>query len=526
MAKKPEVPEIEGVKTIDPSTLKGTDFDRFRNDDLYFIDFVTYYPVDGADPDAGRPVERVLAITPFALFITDLEGNMDRATRFEDIQEVFHQKKITKKFFGSETAHHMVLRVPKEADWHISFDITKSGDAKTKELLTTLSAVWVYKVNLLTSAMDTLSALQGGANPSNPSGKKRKLNVTEVESSVDITAKMSREVSREYVPPEEIKRRNREQQMMADRIEQATTEAITLQKQIEDVRQCCLERQQELRHLEGKYGVDHSQLRSQKQLLQQRQAAMHKQVTNGEIELVKLQADVARLREQLDEERANYDQIVNQRVSSAGDTVGQKQHEMMLLRQKAQQKEIAKALAKHQALVDFLAVPPKYEGPPALIQRAEAAESRINDLSTKWCQEMESSNKIDKFLDAINAEITRVSSLISEKNEEKAVLIAKREAFQNAAAQQQASVSASGPAAKDPLLLDDDFANNSSVVAALPTSNRSLPDDDDDLLGSTPAQPKLPDSVHNAGSADPLDDLLASPPPAAKPSEAPNIDDF
>lgn len=521
----PKAPPIEGVEALDPESLRGTDFARFRNDELYFIEYVMFYRNTAGSSVASKPEQRVLALTPFALFITDLDGTMDRATRYEDINDILHQRKVNKKLFGSETHMHYVLKVPREIDWHISFDISK-GDAHSKKFTEVLGAVWASKKHL---GEDEEGDEPLAASPSGEKKKKKKskLRFTEVEASVDICTKINSDAAEDYVPPEEIKRRNREQQQMLDRIDEVSGEIVNLQKQIEDARGSFMIRQEELKELEGKYGVELSELRTQKLALQKRQVAMHKQITNGEIELVKLQADVARFREQLDEERTNYNSLVEKRLSSAGDEVSQKQHEMMSLRQKAQQKELSKTVAKAQSLKEEVSVKPRYEGPPALVQKAEALEHKIDEAIELWTKDMEASNKIEKFLDAINAEVTRLSNQISEKNEEKQALIDRRE---QEALQQQQQQQRRDSGTSD-LLGDDDLppVPNQSVTA-MPSSTRSLPDGDTDLLASL--SPEIPKSVASGAlvGEDPLDDLLDDGPtvnvkPATKEATKPVVDD-
>jgi chromosome segregation ATPase len=504
----PKAPPIEGVEVLDPEGLKKTDFERFRNDELYFIAYVMFYR-DTAG--SAKPEQRVMALTPFALFITDLDGTMDRATRYEDISEILQQRRVTKKLFGSETHMHFVLKVPREIDWHISFDISKA-DAISKKFADVMGLVWAHKMREMSQYEDEED---DAANDGKKNKKKKiKLRFTDVDASDDISNKVSKDAAEDYVPPEEIKRRNREQQQMLDRMEEVSGEIVTLQKQIEDARSSCSARQEELKQLEGKYGVELSELRSQKQSLQHRQVTMHKQITNGEIELVKLQADVARYREQLDEERANYASLVEKRLSSAGDEVSQKQHDMMSLRQKAQQKELNKAQEKGSALKQSLSVKPRYEGAPALVQKAEGLERKIDEAVEAWTKDMESSNKIEKFLDAINAEISRVSNQISEKNDEKQSLIEKREAAATTANQQQQRRDNNNVSFD---ALDDDLpaVPNQSVIA-MPSSARSQPDRDADLLSSSTEE--LPKAmIHGTGGRSDLDDFLevVSPPIAA-----------
>lgn len=516
----PKAPPIEGVEPLDPEGLKKTDFERFRNDELYFISYVLFYRDTAGSSASAKPEQRVLALTPFALFITDLDGTMDRATRYEDISEILQQRKVNKKLFGSETHMHFVLKVPREIDWHISFDISKA-DASSKKFVEVMSLVWAHKMKEISQYDDDED--ESNVDDGKKSKKKKfKLRFTDVDVNEDISSKVSKDAAEDYVPPEEIKRRNREQQQMLDRMEEVSGEIVTLQKQIEDARSSCSARQGELAQLEGKYGIELSELRGQKQALQQRQVAMHKQITNGEIELVKLQADVARYREQLDEERANYAALVEKRLSSAGDEVSQKQHDMMSLRQKAQQKELNKAQEKGTALKQILSVKPGYEGASALVQKAVMLEAKIDEAVDAWTKDMESSNKIEKFLDAINAEISRVSNQISEKNDEKQSLLEKREQAAVAATTAGGTTSANqqqqprnNSVSFDPL--DDDLpvVPNQSVIA-MPSSARSHPDPDADLFGSSTED--LPRAIINApsGGGD-LDDFLevVSPPIAA-----------
>lgn len=513
---RPPPPQIEGLKVIDAETLRDSDFSRFHNDNLYFIDFVTFIPTP-TDNDLAKttlkPIDRVLALTPAALFVTNFDGALDRATRYDDVTEIFVQKKITKRLFGSDTWMHLVLKVPTEVDWHIAFEISKDfPESRVTDLTDAIGKLWKYHTERRAAEEGTIEEDVKSALP-----------VHQLADGADISDKIAKTANADYVPPEEIRRRNNEERMFKQRIDTVSQEVLQLQRQVEDMRASAVAKQKELKELEAKYGVDLSQLRNQKQLLLQRQSQLSKQVTNSEMELGKMQGEVQRLREQLDEERSNYETLVKQQIDQAGSQQDEQQHQMMLLRQKAQKKEIARVAEKYQSVLDQLtAHQPKYDGSAALVQLAQELESKIQSQLIEWNQKVTSSNKIEKFLDAVNAEIARTSGLIADANDAKDALVSQRQGPPPSQSQQHTS-SAS--------LLDDDFLVPNTSVTALPPSSRSLPDvsddiyDMDDILASPPSQQPSKSAPPAASShVDPLDDLLDGPTPSTQQRKSVEVD--
>ena len=495
---RPKPKPIEGLSLLDPTKL-AADFRRFRHDDLYFISTCLFHP------PGGKPVPRIIAMTPVAMFVTDANGKMDRASRFEAISEATEQSVTIKKLFGSENRRNILLRVPKEIDCQVSFDMTIPAEAE--------------------SAANCLQILKKIVEDKT----KKPFPINEMEQGKDIAALRNDSAAAGYLSPQEILKQNKDRQLLAEQLDGCTSEVLDLKRQILESKKQVEDKSKELKLLESSVGVDLSVLRKQKQQLQHRQVMIHKKLTMDEIELVKQQADCTRLREQLDEERQNYEKLVKQKLSSAGNNASQQQNEMMQLRQKAQQREIAKATSKLTTAKEVLAVFPSYSGPDALVLTAIDLEKRVAESVEKWERDMETSNKIDKFLDALNAEVSRISYYLGEKNQQKQAVLREREQqraklVKPAAAPAATSVASAsrGPAMID--LMDDDLlgdgamvrrVNSDSNMAEAPRSIRQ--EDHDDAFGDaiTGAGGGAAKSAPSGGAGD-LDDLLDGPAPAAK----------
>jgi hypothetical protein len=480
---RPKPKLIEGLTLLDPAKLAG-DFRRFRNDDLYFIATCLFHPPGGA-----KPIPRIIAMTPVAFFVTDPTGKMDRASRYEGVTEAYEQTIMSKSIFGGTTKRNILLRVPKEVDCQISFDL---GQPQEQEAASSC-------LQILKKIVEDKT--------------KKPFNISEIDAGKDISTIRNDTAASGYMSPEDILRQNKERKIIEEKLNQCAAEAVDVKRQIAQIYKDIDAKSKELKQLESVVGVDLSVLRKEKAELQKQQVNIHKKLTLDGIDLVKQQADCTRLREQLDEERQNYDKLVKQRLTSAGTSASQQQNEMMQLRQKAQQREIAKASAKLTAAKEALAAPPMYSGPEALVANARDLETKVMEALEKWERDMESSNKIDKFLDALNAEISRISYHIAEKNQQKQQLLQQRDDQRAKMIATPAAAAKASPATavqQMPDMLDDDLLGGSGLkrvpsdgaIAQAPQSIRQ----DDDIFG---------DSAAPGGD---LDDLLDGPAPAAKPA--------
>ena len=520
-----EPSSIEGLSFVDGKTLPD-EFRSFRRESIYFISSISFYP-DSPDGTASDPlgVQRVLTLTPMAFFITDVMLNMDRAIKFEAIRGAFWQRKKVEPKKGKKGLFSMgstkpvdsvliLLKVPTEVDCLFRFDIS-DGMTESEEFLRILKTLVLHdrKVRQAKKVASVDSLLDDP--PSQGT-----FEIVQLEAQDDINTRRSAEVASNYQPPAVVLKRNEEKKKMLEQLEIVSREALTLNKQVTDLRETVEKRQTELKLLESRYGVDLSSLRTQKEQLAKMQLTRHKQNTNMEIELVRLQADVSRCREQLDQEREHFDSLVTKRISKSNDDVFQQQQKMMTLRQKAQIREAAKANEQLSAIVSELAVEAAYSSDAALSQltgRTKEAEDRVNEAVNGWCQEMYASNKLEKFLNAVNLEIAKVSQQISERNDEKNKVLQQRadrlKAFQKATAAsmmlsdsnsdgnnsfgstaaniaQSFATPPSAPRAMSSEAVGDDNANNSKSAF------------DDDLLGSSNKQ----SSTANP-TVDPLEDL-------------------
>ena len=170
-AKPTHVPSpVPGLTLIDPLKLPS-EFRRFKNGQLFYISHCLYYPDAAARAAAGssvrwrpaeplQPIQRVIALTPEAIFVSDANGAMDRATRLEMIDSVCYQRVAIKTFFGSRECMHVIINIkilsPNECDLHVSFDknphATGSPFIAAMDLLEVMRTLVTYRRRGLTAA--------------------------------------------------------------------------------------------------------------------------------------------------------------------------------------------------------------------------------------------------------------------------------------------------------------------------------------------------------------------------------------
>lgn len=488
-----EKEKIEGLDLIAPASL-GPEFRRFRHDDLYFINVVQYFPRD------AKPQPRCVALTPVAFFITDVNGNMDRATRCELLSEAFYQIQTIKKLIGSEQQVHFVIKIPKEYDVHFAFEKEKDNKAAMK----------------FTEVLQKLCTHR----------QRRPFNVTVIPPEAKFADYYNAEAPKGFMSPQEIIRANNERKLQQEQIQLTMNEIVKLEKQLETLKKATAQKQELLSQLESAVGVDNSALRSEKQRLADEHVAEHRQHTMLEIDMVKLNADILRAQEQLSEQKANRERLVQERIQEADSSAVNQQNEMMLLRQKSQKREIDKSTVKLDNLRAKLATPCEYSGPENLVTRVKELEAKVDQAVQRWEREMDSANKVDKFLDTINIEIEKVGRTVGELHDEKARLLRAREDALKAAQPQPqspppaaAAAAAASPAKSAAPLDDDDLLGGDAkpAAAAKPAAGGDL-FDDDDLLGGGGAAPAKPAAA--AAVADDDDLLGGGDAPAAAPAAA------
>lgn len=435
-----------GVNLVEPTSL-APELKKFRNDDLLFIDHCTYHPAE------GKSSLKVVAMTPQAFFVCDANGKMERATKLEYLQGVTVQNVSKKKLIGSEEHMHMVVRIPREYDVHISFEKTKNSDPATA-MLAVLRAVQPVVLR--------------GAFP-----------VKEVGAEEKIESHVTAQRPRGFLTPQEILQHNKQRQQSIDLLEKASAEIYALRDEIVAKRESNEAKRAELETLESAVGTDGSQLRAERDKLHARQTALQREVTHEELEQTKAQADTARLNEQLAEERGNAAQLIESQLRDSGEAAGRQQAEMFNLRKKGQQRELDRANTRLAGLRAVVAARPTYSGDARMVSIAQGLEDRVAASLQRFEADLESSNKVEKFLDTMNAEIERLAKEIAAVAAEKEDLLV--QCARNAAAR-TASVAGDPLAASRTASLAPVVAAAPAVAAAAapPAASDLL---DDDLLG-------------------------------------------
>lgn len=487
-ASTPPKAVVPGLELIPPAKL-APEFRRFRHDDLYYIHSIVYYP-----RDEGKPCARVVALTPVAFFITDTNGNMDRATRLEYLSGVSHSTKKHKKLIGSVEHHHIVVHIPSEYDVHFSFE--KMDKSETAAALEFLRIIPILANHCRGKKGAPIVVKELGADA----------NMKEVANEKPPTG---------FLSPQEIIAQNKERAALAEQIESAAQEVLALKAELDKSKAAVETKKRQLKSLEQSVGVDLTEQRQRKQQLQAQHAQLHKSHTIEEIEVAKMTADLIRHKEQLEEERSSFDKLVNERVKTQDTSAAAQQTQMYELRIKAQKRELDKSEVALKKAKDIVSSLPQYEGPDELVAKALQLEEQVQAAVDKWQRDMDTSNKVEKFLAMMNSELERLGPEIAEKHAAKLALIEEREGRAKTAGAPSASpaVAVASPAPA-PAATPQQRKPSASEPRKEPSPTQqqpSAPQKDDFLELAKPTQPRAP--VQPEGGDD---DLLGGAPPAAK----------
>lgn len=477
-----------GLPLIDSRTLQK-DFVRFKNDALYFISNITYVPSDDEvkpdEPKGNR--NRILAVTPQALFVCDAVGTMDRAVRLEALDGVVWEKRTVKHMFSKEEQIFICIKCPAEFDILCIFEGNKDP-----------TNLGMFK--------NFARVLEIGV----PYKKKKSKNVpgsttfvtTELQPGAKIEEQVKKDRPSDYLSPKDIIAQNQARQRLIELLEALNRESVDLYERSTRLHQSTADKYKELAALEGAVSGDVNTHRQRREDLQKRHQAMHKEQVALEVELMRLQAEINTESVHLQEERENADQLVKDSLSAASSETDKKMQDDEALRKRANARELDKALKHLASLKAKIAIRPQCTGPQHVLTRVDELENKIAEAAAKWEKEMETANKLEGFFDAAISDLTLLNEQITMLLERKSTAIRERNEKQQAL---MAPKAVSKPVAQAATTsFDDDDLLGGPAPNAAPAA-RGAPVAsivDDDLLGG-PAPPQA------RGFDD--DDLLGGP---------------
>lgn len=516
---------IDGLKLIPTETLPK-EFSRFEKDDLYFIQYCHYfdfakgttYSLAKAIAEAANPqnqsqggsavaggsaaastagsnnaatndkkesadefFQRCLALTPAALFITDSNANLFRATKYENIKELLFQVTLKKKLFGAEKRLYINIRSDTEPDCYCYMDADQAKDF----------------TDIFRKIMQER--------------KKTGFSLIEIPESTPIREHVSTAIPQGYLTAQEIQRLNQNRLDVNDHINNVLQEINALNKELETLRPDVEAKRTVLKTMEGATTDDLTELRRKRQELHETHTKLQRTTQEMEIENNKVSQDIARVKEQLEEDKGNYEKLVKESVSTADNAASKEQDNMTLLRQKAQKREADRLSIRLAELTTELGGPSTYTGHDAFAAKAKALEAKIIEDTEKWVREMETANKMDKFLDNMSADIERVDEQLEIHYNQKMALIQEIERRLGVGAFAVASDNLDGfddddlvpsSSAKPPAPSAQALANRASIMVNAPV------DLDEDLLGdSTNKAPTPTPPTVAAAVADDIDDI-------------------
>ncbi len=509
--KKERVSPIPGLDLVKPADLH-VDFKKFRHDDLFFIAHCTFYP------PKEKPTQRVVALTPQAFFICDVNGKMDRATRVEQLSDVIIQTIQWTKFLSTVMTHHFIVKIPSEFDIYFSIEADKKNPEATLVLAEILEKVVTFRSG-------------------KPSFTRKILPANEKIADYYVTERPAG-----FLSPQEILKQNQQRQEIVDKTEAANKETMALMAERDILRTEVQERGAALRALEAAMGVDLADLHRKKDELTHTHVALHRDHTSLSIEVARIEAEANQMKEKLKEEQSKFQELVEEGIEAAGSNNTAKENEVLQLRKKSHQRELTAAQTKLEAMKAKAKIIPQYNCAEALAARAEKIETEIANALAKLEREFTNADKMTKFYETMNAELERIGNTVAEKNVEKQRLLEERaehrrqkEAQMKAEAEKKAAAAAP-PKVVDDLGLDDDLLGGGPSGSPAPKPAGGGGGDDldldDDLLGDGPSKPAPAPDAPPATKApvDDLgldDDLLGDGPgkPAAPAAAEPKEDD-
>eukprot|EP00658_Telonema_sp_P-2_P083735 TRINITY_DN9145_c0_g1_i1.p1 TRINITY_DN9145_c0_g1~~TRINITY_DN9145_c0_g1_i1.p1 ORF type:complete len:327 (-),score=106.73 TRINITY_DN9145_c0_g1_i1:242-1222(-) len=273
-------------------------------------------------------------------------------------------------------------------------------------------------------------------------------------------------------------------------VSEINKELQALKKEIFELKPAVVEKRDELRELEGATSdEDLGGLRDEIKKLQSKINKLTASTTEKGMEISNLNRESTRLQDQLSEEQKNYQDLVNNRVSKADEGVTKEQHDMMLLRQKAQRRELDKM---HTALAVVLeklnSAKPTYSGHEGFAAKATDLESRVDAALIAWTKEMDASNKMEKFLDHISTDVEKINRHLQEQHHKKMKLIEEIEGKQ-----------------EEELIMDD---SPTLAPKSAPSFGSLSPKDDDGINLSGDISPPTKKEGGDSMGIDLDDDLL------------------
>ena len=529
--------QVPGLTLIDPLQLPP-EFRKFKNDELFYISHCLFYPnppVPGDAPAAStatsgssksseplKPIQRVIALTPAAIFVTDTNGVMERATRLEMIDSVYHEHVVIKKFFGSEECMHVIIKIPSECDVHVSFDknphVKNTPFIAVTDLCEVMRILVNFRRNSAASARFDAEEFRVIDLKTNGGGKSYK----------DV---MNDKPPVGFLSPKEIIAQNSARDTAVAKIDAVSKESLQLEEAVKALEAAVESKSRELRTLESSLSVDTVELNRQRDILLQQNKEFHRLHNAEELEVFKLRSDAAAMAEQLREARERREDLIKQQLTTDGGETDEKHKEVAAMRKKQQIKEIDRANDRLATLKAQCQQPLRLDGLPHLVQRAKQLEDDIQKQLDVLERDLESSIKIEKFLDQSVAELKGVNDKLSELQERKLELLNKRAMANKPPPPPAASAPPTTPSKGGGPLDDDDLLGGGSPAppssVAPPAASSAM--DDDDLLGggpgpsagvSAPATSNAPSTAATLDDDD--DDLLGGgsgvkPPPAAVP---------
>lgn len=394
---------VEGLDLLPPKGLPSA-FRRFQNDNLYFISICQYNKAT-MFPNA-QFVTRCVALTPTAFFVTDTSGNMDRATRFEYISGIVTQVRTTSKLFGSQEELHVIIKSSKEPDIHFFF--TKDHN-------------WVSgkDLSLAKSFSTILLKILDDKRPGHG------ITVQDIPKDADLAQQLSTAKPQGYLSPKDIMLLNKQRKEIVTHVQEVHKELAALKKELSELKPSVSEQRDELKELEGSTSdEDLSAPREELKKLQAKISKLTASTTDGSMEINNLNRESARLQDQLAEEQKNYDSLVQSRISKVDEGTTKEQNDMMLLRQKAQKREIDKMTASLNGIIDKLNHPkPTYSGHEGFAAKAYELEAKVEASIVAWTKEMDASGKMEKFLDHISTEVEKINRHLQQQHQKKMELI-------------------------------------------------------------------------------------------------------
>ena len=478
-----------------PSALK-----TFRNDQLYFIQFVQYMPKGRAHDKLFK--QRAAAVTPQALFITDTEAKMDRAVRLESLRGFNWFATSRKKLLFEEQIFSAVIKVLNEADIYIQFIGSDAKEVGKRFAQILLTAAKVKNTVLSTTECKTIEELDKEFNGENPKG---------------------------FMTPQEIIQQNESRKNIVNNITWTDQTIEKLRPKLEGLKRKNAEKEelvQPLREACNAKSSDQQNAAANKykeanETTKLRHAALRKTFVSIEVDVLKLRDEVSQMEETLESEKNHFEALVAAQVAETGEEDDEKESEMDAVVERGRAREVKKSEERQNALKDLLSEPPTYSGPPAQVEKAKELEEKVRKAVDKYEKALFQEHKLEGIFEVSVEDLRAINDDMFIVYEKKVALLNERrkkiQEAEEAEAAQTAAEAAEAAAANDDDLLGDDIGGGTGGDDDLlgdgdDGGNDAGAGGDDDLLGGGDVAPGGEDLLGGGGDDD---DLLGGPPPPA-----------